>query len=268
MKCSRCGAEMKIKNIQTGTDRHGNPIYHKYAFCYNCKIKRDLEKRRTSNSSKRQNQKKKKKLILSLSLLLFLLFIVVAVLFFYQKYKADKTAKENKSVITTTRKNLIETKDYNDIKLGMSQEEILDIIGTDGSLLTKTSMDSAVLERYQWITPDNSGTVLLTFLDSKLISLSQTGIKDAELSKISDKELAQAKAGMTLEEISNTFGNSGIRISETIHDGVTTSVYCWEHSKTGILYSAVFVEGKLQHIRSSQSNLPEHTTTPSTVESK
>lgn len=145
MKCSRCGAEMKIKNIQTGTDRHGNPIYHKYAFCYNCKIKRDLEKRRTSNSSKRQKRKKKKKLILSLSLLLFLLLAIVAGFFFYKKYKTDKTAQENKSVITNTRKNLIEPKDYNDIKIGMSQDEILDIIGTDGSLLSKTTMDSAVL---------------------------------------------------------------------------------------------------------------------------
>ena len=266
MKCSRCGAEMKIKNIQTGTDRHGNPIYHKYAFCYNCKIKRDLEKRRTSNSSKRQKRKKKKKLILSLSLLLFLLLAIVAGFFFYKKYKTDKTAQENKSVITNTRKNLIEPKDYNDIKIGMSQDEILDIIGTDGSLLSKTTMDSAVLERYQWITQDGSGTVLLTFLDSKLISLSQTGMKDAELSKISDKELSQAKSGMTIEEISNIFGNSGIRISETIHDGVTTSVYCWQHSKTEVQYSAVFVEGKLQHIRSSQSNLPYYTNEPSTVE--
>lgn len=268
MKCSRCGTEMKIKNIQTGTDRHGNPIYHKYAFCYNCKIKRDLEKKRTSNPSKHKKRKKKKKRILLLSLLLFLLLIIIAGFFFYQKYKSDKAAKENKSVITTDRKNLIEAKDYNDIKIGMSQDEILNIIGTDGSLLTKTSMDSAVLERYQWITQDGSGTVLLTFLDRKLISLSQTGIRDAELSKISDKELTQAKAGMTLEEISNTFGNSGIRISETIHDGVTTSVYCWEHSKTGILSSAVFVDGKLQHIHSSQSNLPENATTPSTAESQ
>lgn len=267
MRCSRCGAEMKIKNIQTGTDRRGNPIYRKYAVCYHCKTKRNLEKDLPAASSKRRRRKKRKRLIFPLILLLILLLTIIAGFFFYKKYKADQNAKEENSIVTNARKNLIDPKDFNDIKIGMSQDEIIDLIGTDGSLLTKTSIDSSVWERYQWITKEGQGTVLLTFLDGKLISLSQTGIKDDDLSEISDKELALAKAGMSREELSDTFGSSGIRISETINEGVTTSVYYWKHDKTGILYSAVFVDGKLQHIRSSQNSSTGNANTVTTNES-
>lgn len=46
MKCKRCGHEMKIKPIEVGKDKQGNPIYNAYAFCYDCKIKVNLDKQR------------------------------------------------------------------------------------------------------------------------------------------------------------------------------------------------------------------------------
>ena len=46
MICKRCGKEMQIKPIEVGKDKQGNPIYHTYAFCYECKVKMDLDKQR------------------------------------------------------------------------------------------------------------------------------------------------------------------------------------------------------------------------------
>lgn len=46
MKCKRCGNEMKIKPVEVGKDKQGDPIYHTYAFCYDCKVKVDLDKQR------------------------------------------------------------------------------------------------------------------------------------------------------------------------------------------------------------------------------
>ena len=46
MRCKRCGQEMKVKSVEVGKDTQGNPIYNDYAFCYECKIKINLDKRK------------------------------------------------------------------------------------------------------------------------------------------------------------------------------------------------------------------------------
>ena len=46
MRCRRCGQEMKVKPVEVGKDAQGNPIYNDYAFCYECKIKINLDKKK------------------------------------------------------------------------------------------------------------------------------------------------------------------------------------------------------------------------------
>lgn len=42
MKCNRCGSQMREKDVVTGEDEYGDPIYSRYAFCDNCRVKRKL----------------------------------------------------------------------------------------------------------------------------------------------------------------------------------------------------------------------------------
>ena len=245
MKCSRCGEEMKIKKIQTGTDRHGNPIYHKYAVCYHCKIKRNLEKGQNTSSSRNRRKRKKKKPYLLITLLILLILGLSAGFLFYKKQQSEKE-KEKENVITNQHTNLIEVKDYNDLKLGMTLDEVIDQIGTDGNSLTKTTLDSAVTERLQWVTKEGDGTVLLTFLDEKLVSISQTGMKDSDSSEIPENLVTKLKPGMALKDVNVTLESTGIRISETILDGVTTSVYAWGQNGNDYFYTAVFIDDKMQ----------------------
>lgn len=51
MKCTKCGKEMTIRPIQTGTDESGEPVFTRYAFCYDCKIKVNLDKKKERNPS-------------------------------------------------------------------------------------------------------------------------------------------------------------------------------------------------------------------------
>lgn len=84
MKCSRCGAEMKIKNVKVDTDIYGNPIYNKYAYCYNCKIKRNLGQQKTMakrpnrSSSHRAKKQRKTKLLIAILLIVLLLIGICA----------------------------------------------------------------------------------------------------------------------------------------------------------------------------------------------
>ena len=53
MRCKKCGNEMKIKAVEVGKDEQGNPIYNDYAFCYECKIKINLDKKKGKKGEKR-----------------------------------------------------------------------------------------------------------------------------------------------------------------------------------------------------------------------
>ncbi len=57
MRCKRCGNEMKIKAVEVGKDAQGNPIYNDYAFCYECKIKINLDKKREKEKKIREERK-------------------------------------------------------------------------------------------------------------------------------------------------------------------------------------------------------------------
>lgn len=50
MRCKRCGQEMKVKSVEVGKDTQGNPIYNDYAFCYECKIKINLDKKKAKKT--------------------------------------------------------------------------------------------------------------------------------------------------------------------------------------------------------------------------
>lgn len=254
MRCSRCGSEMKIKNMKTGTDRNGNPVYHKYAVCYNCRIKRDLEKRNTSSSERqrKKRRKKKKRILLAILLLLLIAAAVFAGIFFFRKSQ-EKKAKEKQAIVTDNRKNLITPEAYVQIKSGMSLDEVKEIIGSDGSLLTRTTNETDTTERYQWITKGGEGTVLLNFSNEKLTSISQTGIDDSDASAISKNADSALRPEMTLQEVNDVMGISGVLISETVTDGVTTSTYGWGSDGNGYLYSIVFVDGKSQHMNTPQT---------------
>ncbi len=53
MKCTRCGKEMTIKPVQSGTDESGEPVFTRYAFCYDCKIKVNLDKQKERGTQKK-----------------------------------------------------------------------------------------------------------------------------------------------------------------------------------------------------------------------
>lgn len=109
MKCSRCGAEMKIKNVKVDTDIYGNAIYAKYAYCYHCKIKRNLGTQKTSDrdsrrrSSKRARKRKQKVMLISTFLVVLLAVIAGTCFFFLKKGKNDTVKKKRQSQQTHAR---------------------------------------------------------------------------------------------------------------------------------------------------------------------
>lgn len=251
MRCSRCGAEMKIKNVKTGTDIYGNPIYNKYAYCYQCKIKRNLDqhahtagKNQRKLSAKRKKQRKKKKLLFITFFLLLLAVIAGVCIFLFQKRNADGTKKKD-AIVTGTHKNEISSQAFSELETGMTQTEVEDIINHNGNRLMQAASGDSVTERYQWVGEHGNGAVILTFKDKKLIDISQSNMVVPDSVTLSADSAGKLKFDMTYEDVVNELGTEGMRMSETLTDGVTDSLYTWYDSNSGTRITVVFKDNKV-----------------------
>lgn len=255
MKCSRCGAEMKIKNIQVDTDTYGNPIYNKYAICYNCKTKRNLEHSKGSSGSLRnrsaviaKRRKRKVRIIFSLIILSFVLIVAGCFLFFQKKSAEAERMKKKNTVVTETRHNKISTNSYLKLETGMTMDEVLDIIGSDGNKLMKAASEKSIVERYQWIADKGDGAVVLTFEDEKLINICQTDMITSDSVSLSEKSTKAIQTEMSYKDVKNKLGADGTRLSETLADGIVTSMYTWHDNISNKKLTVIFQNDKVQSV--------------------
>lgn len=250
MKCSRCGSEMKIKNVKVDTDIYGNPIYNKYAYCYNCKIKRNLgqqkriSKRPHKSSSHRAKKQRKKQLFITILLILLLLIGVCT--FFFIKHSNQKQAHTENAVHTAVRKNQISSDALKQLETGMTYDEVKNIIGNGGNQLLQTDSDKNSSKRYQWSAKNGNGTVLLSFQNEKLVSISQTGIETETSVSLSNKLKKELQPDMSYNKTVELLGEQGVLLSETLQDGFTSKLYKWKDNNSGKSFSAIFVEDKLR----------------------
>lgn len=149
-------------------------------------------------------------------------------------------------------KNKISYDALEQLETGMTYNEIKDIIGNEGNKLLQVSSEETSAERYQWTTKDGEGTILLSFQDEKLISISQTGLKNSAPVSLSDDIKKELKSDMSYNEVVKLLGEKGLLLSETLQDGFTNKLYVWEDSNTGKSFSAVFVEDKLRSYNSDE----------------
>lgn len=128
MYCTKCGHQMRIAPEQHGVDNKGYPLYHRFAYCDNCKIKQDLDyepqqqdmgNRRmnvlpqtgtyfdTSNKSKNKNTRYKKiaKYTASVIAMAFVIGMLIS------NYFSDSTISTNES-----NKNVNVNKEHNKAK--------------------------------------------------------------------------------------------------------------------------------------------------------
>lgn len=252
MKCSKCGSEMKVKDVRVDTDVFGKPIYKKYACCYNCKTKYTLDRTESSASSSRRlaarkrKKRKQKKIILLAASLIGLVFIVGVSVFLMRDKKT--TGKSENAVIEDVRRNKISAKAFAKMETGMLERDVVDIIGNEGNKLMQMTTEESVVERYQWSAEKGDGTVLLTFKDDKLISISQVGMTSGGKILITDEMVSAVKAEMSYEEVMHVMGTSGTLMSETVTDGVTTELYSWMDESTGLSVSVVFSNDKVKFV--------------------
>ena len=75
------------------------------------------------------------------------------------------------------KKDYITLEDFNKISTGMSYEEVKNIIGSDGTVVSDTQVSDTHMIIYSWYGKDKISNANFNFQDDKLINKTQLGLE-------------------------------------------------------------------------------------------
>ncbi|HUF03760.1 MAG TPA: DUF3862 domain-containing protein [Aridibacter sp.] len=141
---------------------------------------------------------------------------------------------------------------FNKIELGMSYDEVKEVMGSEGNQTSMTKSGSYESSSYEW-KGEKFARISVRFTRSELSYKSQSGLTPAS----GDAAITQAKfnkieTGMSYDEVKEIIGSDGELTSESKIGNYESASYRWK----GPNYSNIFVnfrDGKLQN--KTQSNL-------------
>ena len=97
-KCPKCKGELKIGHEQVGVNSNNLPIYHNFGYCYNCKLKWDLDEMNNQQSVKKMNRAG----CLTVVLAFVFLFVLISVTSAIFKKDDDSNIPEQDTIIDAT----------------------------------------------------------------------------------------------------------------------------------------------------------------------
>lgn len=122
---------------------------------------------------------------------------------------------------------------YRQIKDGMTYEEVVAILGSEGKVLHDSSGAGVKTATYQW-SGDNFEVVILTFQNGKLNSRTQVGLESASESakspSVSREQYDRLKDGMSYKEVVSILGSEGNEQFKSSIAGFNIATYQWKGS--------------------------------------
>ena len=116
---------------------------------------------------------------------------------------------------------------FNAIKQGMSYEEVVGIIGSEGELNSSSSVAGIDTESYTWKS-DGWGIATIMFQDGVVVNKTQVGVGSDDGVKVNMDMFNQIENGMTYEQVVEILGGEGQLLSETELAGITMAIYTWD----------------------------------------
>jgi hypothetical protein len=184
-----------------------------------------------------------------------------------QAGKSEKKQTTEKTTTTTAtpkeeqKKGVVTKEKFEQIKDGMTYEEVVKIIGAEGTLVSETGEKGTATHTaiYEFEGDGSFGAnANFTFQGGKLINKAQFGIEDEEASKvtITKAEFDKIQNGMTYEQVKQIVGGEGHKVSETGKPGTPEHTVMYDYQGEGEIganASLMFQGGKL--INKSQFGL-------------
>ena len=122
---------------------------------------------------------------------------------------------------------------YSRIKDGMTYQEVVAILGSEGNALYDSSAAGVKSATYQW-TGDNFEMIILTFTNGKLNSRTQVGLKNSNESEngsaVTREKYDRLTDGMSYKEVVQVLGDEGEEQFKSNIAGFNIATYQWKGS--------------------------------------
>ena len=134
---------------------------------------------------------------------------------------------------------------YNSIEQGMSYDEVVDIIGEEGTNAAESEYAGIKTVVYEWNAADGWGNASITFQDDKVINKAQFGVDSGDDVEITLEQYNSVTTGMTYDEVVDVLGGEGSLLSDTEISGITAQIYMWQGTSLGANANITFSDGKV-----------------------
>ncbi|MGG3888610.1 DUF3862 domain-containing protein [Metabacillus fastidiosus] len=157
----------------------------------------------------------------------------------------EQPKKEAKAGVLTEEK-------FNQIKNGMTYDEVKKIIGSEGTVMSETGDVGTDFHTvmYEWETDGLFSNANFTFQGGKLLNKTQIGVNESSDVTVSLDEFNQIKNGMTYDEVVKIVGGEGNMLSESGDEGTDFYTIMYDYRGEGDFganANFTFQGGKLQN---------------------
>lgn len=126
----------------------------------------------------KKNEGKVTGIVPGLILIVFIFIIVGFVnLVSTQTSSIPTSTNENENSSTNSNSALITLDEFNRIESGMSYEDVVNIIGSNGSLSSESSMGNYTIQIYTWYGNIIGANANVTFQNGKVVGKAQVGLR-------------------------------------------------------------------------------------------
>ena len=123
--------------------------------------------------------------------------------------KSAESAKPDAGQKSTAPAGIVDGVKYNKVDLGMSYDEVKDIMGSAGTQISTSDIGGMSMATYQWLTADETGTCAVAFKNGKVSTKMQMNV--ARTDPVATKaKFDKVKEGMTYKEVREIFGAEGV----------------------------------------------------------
>lgn len=130
------------------------------------------------------------------------------------------------------------------IENGMTYDEVVSIIGSEGSEQSTNEIGGIKTTMYEWES-DGWGVATITFQNGKVTNKTQFGVNDQSAAKATMDKYNQVETGMTYDEVVAIMGGDGELSSDTEIAGVSSKLYMWDGEDIASNCSITFSDGKV-----------------------
>lgn len=154
----------------------------------------------------------------------------------------EASASNTMNVSASTDSGVIDSDKFARIESGMTYEEVVSIIGSEGTEDTTSQVGDITTTIYEWQS-DSFGVATVTFQNDKVVNKTQVGAGDSSAAMATMEKYNQVQTGMTLDQVVEVMGGEGQLQSDTDVAGTTSQIYSWSGESLGSNMTVTLMNG-------------------------